>query len=163
MHVFPDAPFVDTSRLEPPPPTFFVRSFDAASSPLFLSTFLSRHLCRKTGTRPRAHASWNPLHSTAELCLHSGTTDRNRSVCKHRRRCSTTHRASVSSAYNSRCRFVKSIHLWQGLGVIRCSCDYAAGNGHRRAGRTRNKHRAGCRCVKKSNTHIATDHCSIHV
>jgi len=44
-------------------------------------------------------------------------------------------------------RFVNSIYLWQGHFVIRCSCDYAAGNGYRRAGRTRNKHRVQVRCV----------------
>jgi len=42
---------------------------------------------------------------------------------------------------------VKSIPIWQSDFVIRCRREYATGNGHRRAGRTRNKHRLQLRCV----------------
>jgi len=64
MHVIPDAPFVDTSLLEPPKPTFFVSAFYSPR-------------CRQSGTPIRACASWNPLRSRIELCLHSVTVKKN--------------------------------------------------------------------------------------
>jgi hypothetical protein len=60
MHVFPDAPFVDTSLLEPPKATFFVRAFYSRG-------------CRQSGTPICTRVSWNPLRSRVELCLHSVT------------------------------------------------------------------------------------------